>query len=427
MAVRDFPPLPDDGGGLDFGEFWGDPTLVAAALWQLSVFLQPAICYCLRLRPVHAGDSWFEPYGDTGLVTDPTVQIFPRIPHSWLLVDRAGAEEWPVLAEWLPSGVSPWLSPKLAGAVWHGQIRLKSGRDYVGFFMGAVAGHPAPHDDQVRDAYRRVRMWLDAQLPDRCENAARTSSSRQEALRSTHCLIEDDVNAGRPRVGLQRFATLVTSHLGTGFNRIACLARTSEGVLTCVHAHGGDCGEKWSAQVQFPLANEVRTMEQLQGRVGLRIPPFDDPLYCDLADRHPLSLATVSSSDHLIANIWRRGGTLEWLPKDNAIEGDLIMGERTSGGAVRIAPMYNIAARFDLADPWLAEWRSQHPDSALFRSKNGTIFAFAWSFERRLLALVLLDLGFWNEFRLRLDVVPRLKSAKLMLDEFAYHFKAGFG
>ena len=313
MPVRAFPPFPEDGNGFDFGEYWGDPVLVGAALLRLYVELQPAVCYCLSLHPVHDGESWFEPYGNNGLITDPSIVLTPtRIPYFRLLVEEEGEEKWPVLGQWV-RGPHPSDHPEeLDGAVWHGQIRLKSGTEYVGFFKAVIPTGTPPHDDKLRDAYRRVKIWLDAEVFARRQNDSLSKQEAREALASFHHCIKEDITAGRRKAALQRLATLLTSHLGTGFNRIICLAPTPDDTLNCAYAHGGDCSQLWSTDVQFTLANEVRTIPELQSRIELQIPPLSDPLYRDLAHNNPLSLVDISSSSDLIARIWRRGGSLEF-------------------------------------------------------------------------------------------------------------------
>jgi hypothetical protein len=420
MPIRAFMPFAEDGDGLDFAEYWGDPVLVGATLEKIAAHLQPANCYCLRLHPVHGGKSWFEPYAVTGLFTDPDTPVqYVHVPYAHLLAEQDGREVWPILGEWVPGGPSLH-PPHLHGAVWIRQIRVKSGTEYVGFIKAVAKRGPPPPDERVRDAFRQAKGLLHREISKRRLAKLWTDPAAQAALSQVHACIQADVDAGRRHAAIQRVATLVTSHLGSNFNRIACLDHcAAEDSLQCVYAHGGDCGASWSKKVQFQLASEVRTIEHLQDRVTLRIPPDDDPLYRDLVMEDPLRVSNVSSSHHLLARIWQQGGVLRGLSR-NAIEDgfpDSMVGPY--GGVV--VSVDNLAAWLSLEDSWLADRRARRPGSALFGSKNGILFALPWSFGGRILSIWLLDLGYWSRFDL-LDVVGKLRVARAILAEFAPHF-----
>ncbi|HEY4309165.1 MAG TPA: hypothetical protein VGN12_06905 [Pirellulales bacterium] len=423
MPIREILPFTDDGDGLDFGEFWNDPDLVGAAIRRLLVALQPCIGYCFRLHAVHDGISWFEPYGTTGLVSVPTITLPAKVKYSRLLIQEPNQERWPILGQWT-EGISTTLHPSAIKDSCHIQIRLKSGKTYVGYFKLALNRKLPPEDDEVRVAFRDVKLWLDATIASRERANIWSTPSAVSALASTHEDIEHDIKTGRPKAAIQRLASLLTSHIGSAMNRAILLWPTADDALSCIYAHGGDCSDEWAARIQAGLAHNVRSFSALQGQVSLEMPPISDPLYRDLAGGNPLRLKDVSTSKHLIAQIWRRGGSLEWIPHENAVEDEPpVIRELSDGGMlVSASPMYNIAARFDFNDSWLAEVRNECVDSSFFLNKNGTVFALTWFWERTPLGIWLFDLGAWSRFDLRHDIVPRLKAAKIILEQFSQHF-----
>jgi hypothetical protein len=426
MPVRPIDPFPDDDGdGFEFGEFWGDPVLVGATLTRLSLYLQPSICYCLKFQPVHGGNSWFEPYGANGLCTDPlvTFQLNTRIPHRRLFCENNNTWTWPKIGQWLPGADDSFHPRQLADAAWHGLFRAKENGQYVGVLKSAIVNGKPPDDDlPVRLAYRQVKAWLDAEVFARRHNGHWSTSTARESLTSTSELIAGDLRNGFTERAIQRVATLLTSHLGADFNRAVCLAYdSSKAALCCVYSHGGNCSTDWSENVQLPLSQSFGTIHELQ--TNLKLPPVDDPLYQDLVGEHSLRLNDERTRQSIIARIWvGGGGDLEQLPKENAVEDGPPMPDFAADG--NVSPTYNVAAQIRLeSDPWLVDLRQKRPNSPLLSSRNGSIFALPWTLDGELIAIWLLDLGYWPEFSLVRDIVPRLRSAKALLSHFAPRFR----
>lgn len=416
MAIREIKPWSDDDGdGLDFGEYWDDAEMVVRALWKLAVGLQPAVCYCLSLDAVHGGISSFRPYRTTGLITHAGITLPDGIQYDRLL-DKD--DRWPSLAEWTSCGGAPASHPpELNSAVWYGQVKLKSGAAFVGYFKAAVCTGKPPSDDVVKDAYRQTKLWLDAELSRRREEDPKFKAS----LSSTRAEIEQDIKAGKTAVAIRRLATLVTSHLSSGFNRILCLVPVGSD-LECIYAHGGDCSDDWARRIQRPLSEETNTFPELQAKVDPNIPPIDDPFYRDLAGDDRLRLIDVNTSGSLVARLWRNDGNLEALRVEDAIEGDPLPPD-IAKNMVLVCAMPNIAAKIGFSDSLFEEWRKKKPESPLFWSRNGVVYALPWSVDGRLAAIWVVDLGCWSSV-CRRELVARLKAAKAILKEFAESFSA---
>lgn len=287
MPVYRIDSFDGDKGGLDFGEFWHDPALVANVVLRFSAKFLGARCYCFRLNPVHGTrDSTFEPYNGTGLSSH-EVESLPTLNFTRLLPAN---EQWPVLGRWMPDGSDSRHPGFLANGKWHGQVRLKSGDDYVGFLKAVIVDGTVPDDDIFRIAYREVKQWLDGKREERRRNAIWTSVAAQTSLHSTLTQVKVDLNQGRRPQAIYHLAAFITSHLGSGFNRIACLLPSPTGALVCEHAHGGDCSPGWANKVQDAISQEVFSPDQLLALVRRNYPPIADALYDELVVRGPLHL-----------------------------------------------------------------------------------------------------------------------------------------
>jgi hypothetical protein len=404
-------------GGLDFGEFWNDPTLVGNVVKQFSAKFQGAHCYCLRLNPVHDTlDSTFVPYNETGLPSHPMAEL-PIIEFHRLLLDDQ--KTWPVLGRWVRGSTNSRHPDFLANGKWHGEVRLKSGGEFVGFLKAVIVQGSVPHDAIFQIAYREVKAWLDWKREERRRIAVWSSADAKASLATTRRDIEQDLKRGERRLAIYELAALITSHLTTGFNRIACLLPTAGNVLECHHAHGGDCTDEWAKRVQEPLARDTKSPDELQTRVRLQVPPVDDPLYVELVARRPLRIPL--NVPCVARQIWDDRGKLDSLPASNQV----LDGTDVEFAIDGICHLFNarpIAAKFHLDDAWLGQYLPPHPGSALRASRNGNIYVLPWTVEARLAGLWLLDLGQWKNFNEQSTVVPRLKVAKEILDQFSSTF-----
>jgi len=409
MTVYPIAPFDERDDGLDFAEFWDDPALVSATVTRFARKFSPAKCYCLRLNPIHdTRDSTFVPYSGTGLPSENVGLLKPIIFYRLLFPD----ETWPVLARLFPDPGSQH-PQEIATGVWFGEARLRSGSSYVGFLKAVVLeGSTDDKDDKFKIAYSEVKDWLKGKVADLRRTAIWSTAVAKALLESTHDEIARALTASAKIEAIQRLAALITSHVGTGFNRIACLLPAGDGALECVYAHGGDCSESW-AKIQDAVVQDVGSPAQLQNRVALQIPPVDDPLYDELVASHQLRIPSKSSC--LISEIWESKGKLDSLSEANTVADEL---------DADFPVPYILAGKFHLWDSWVAAYFPEETGSALHSSKNRNVYVLPWSSEGgALLGLWLLDLGQWSPVDERCDVVPRLKSAKGILEEFSADFR----
>jgi hypothetical protein len=431
MSVRPIPCLLNDGDGLDFQEFLDDADFMRQVVRLLSSYVGEFACYALRLHRIEGGTSWFEPYGldgFNGLLSNLKDDLPKKVDYFYLVNVRQGTDaEWPILGQWLPTpGVRPQFPNALTDSPFHGQIRFQKGEVFEGYLkvvcLPSYRGSMA-FDTLLADAHAQVQAWMRKTIPRRQFQLQLLGVTNTSNLEVVHQKIEELLHRGDVRAAVRLVCTLITSHLGAGLNRVACLVPDAKGDLSCVWAHGGNCSSEFAHNILWPCTTNAPTIHQLVQMVAGSGPPIDDAYFCDLAmGKHRLRLLQTASSQSLVARIWRSYGELDGLPGDSAVVLEPGMDLNLTKGVIIPQEGYALAARLTDSDPLVSAQRNSHPDSSLFANQNKTWYAMPWRWSGNCLAVMVFDQGYWRDPVEPRDIIPRLVRAAGLLSAFAPHF-----
>jgi hypothetical protein len=406
--------------GLDFGEYFFDAELVRHALGRVLSNLPGCGGFCLRFRPNGSGPSWFEPWIQASSVG---IEIPNRVDDDRLIINLF---EWPVLATHqppLPTGMYPEVveqSYRRAG--WRGQMRLEANKLYVGVFKLMQFETSKPVDeDTFFDAFAQATILVEHEVNRRRQLLRDTSPGFQQHVCSTRDAIHSAISAGEYQLALRQLASLITSHLSTSLNHIAFFStREPDDALHCLYAHGGDGTQDWN-RVQERIGLGVVSVKQLQELVKL-FKPDDDPYFKACCGSQPLRIDSVSTSPFLMARLWRSGGNLDALPYENRLPILQPVGPTPRPPSDRIGTE-SLALVLSDDDEWVRCVRHSRPADRIFVSQNKTYYVMPWfSPQGDLIALCLLDQGYWTNVDIWKVVVPRLFVARQLLQSFSREF-----
>jgi hypothetical protein len=430
----------ENDSGLDFGDYFADAALVSAALTKLAGRLDPIIYgYCLEFHCVQGGRSWFKPYGLNdglnGLSTEQGAPIPSQIFYDRIVIPKRSDDEqdrWPILAKWELNGDDARHMPAaFRNAGFHVQMRVQCDERFMGYFKFAMPGSCSPQDEfRIRTAFESVKDWLREVVAHRRNVQLWLNVDFKRAILNLQMDIARQlVLSSSRRRALRLMCTLMTSHLALGFNRLVFLSRQQTAGLHCIYAHGGDCSDAFSDDVQRRIAEDVRAIDELKDWVDAANGPGDDPLYVELAGTvgDVLRIPDCDRSSSLVAKVWRGDGRLAdlgdaaiWYPSGAQMD--------LPPGIVPCEPSLALGAEIDRTDELLAGWVSAHPKSAWMASRNDRFFVVPWDGPHGLLGIFVLDLGYWSRESIDpiRDVIPRLLFVRAILSEFSAVF-AGAG
>jgi hypothetical protein len=413
----------DAQGGVNFHDDF-DEELVAEALAKLHLALPPGIgCCCVRMQ-VEQGKGCFRPFGkallpDGSLVADPSANIalHELVPNGL---------DWPLLRLHV-NGVSIF-QQALGGASkvdvnWDAQIRNQQHNDFVGYLVFAGLGSTAvPPLGILLRAYYEAKKHVSYLVAQRNVRKTVASQDFQERLRATVAAIAkvDRTTA------LRHVADMLTSHLGARWNRAACFCPVDASTLRCLYAQGGDLSEGWSAGVQRPLAREAREVADLIQKATAEVLPQDDAYLRAAAGPHPLEVAEIlaPANQNILAKLWRAAGNVALLePHQQEREAwsvPLVNGH--SFDRMTIDPRRREAAVFDHAEPWVHQVRVERPDSPIFVSRNERYWVLPWLSGPELIALWVVDVGYWTVERSQHPDPPSLTLSHYILRTVAPEF-----
>lgn len=394
--------------GLDFGEFFDEPDLVAAALIYLTAGLSSTAGYCLRFHDVPGGDSWFEPYNGNGVAIQDSkavsLELPPQVDFRRLL---SPTFEWPVLAWSIPT-TPPDVFPQAVRRC-HVRLRDKDNR-YRGFYKIVQTGDEPLIENFLTNAYWRTKLWLQSEV----ERLRRKAGQQAAEFNATKQRIDELLRQRKPNHALAVLATLMTSQHGSQFNRAAVFVPNSNNELQCLYAHGGDDSQSWNDIREF-VAEESPTISDLHAKFGGPIPQ-GDPLHKDLVGER-VNLNVPSR----IAAVWRSG--LSAAPDDETIwmraTTEFVGGNVMSNGFFQRP----IATRLTHADPWMAAHRLRNPGSAVFRSRNHQWFLLPWGSPEKPIGIWIFDLACWTRWDEGNDLIPKLCQAQELLKLFSADFE----
>jgi hypothetical protein len=417
MAIEEIA-LAEGESGLDFAEYFQDAIFVGNALDFFVELLPGSLGYVLRHQEL-GEESYFEQY------VPRVVNLPAKIPQHRLIRDMWF---WPILAKHLGTiqGYGAEVDSRIINAKWRCQVRLQSGLKYVGVFKALYGGPCDPEDIALLGAFYRTRLFIEQEVSGRRIIKSQLTPEYQRELASTRTAVGSALTAGNPRLALRHLITLITSHLASGLNRVALFGRVADkDEIECIYAHGGDGSEHWSAEVQRPLGETLKTTEELHAVVQ-ESQEHEDPYFKAIAGDYPLRVENVSKSNLLIAKLWRNNGDLQSLAPENEVK--FFSPPTVRPGQANLdwknsTLDYHLAAKFDGADEWVREIRQLRPNEPIFVCRNNTYFLLPWRNEQgELLAVALTDCANWDAIDLWRDAVPKLALAGSILSSFSSQF-----
>jgi hypothetical protein len=436
MPVTEFDPrCGDQNCGLDFAEFFHHPDLVRKALDRFKFYARPAACYCLEFQCIdETPDSYFAPYKsgivDNGFLDRQQYGDLPYgIPYGRLvrINDRPKDDQWPLIGQWWPLPGSNSEHPdSIVDAQFHGLVRLQAGSTYVGYYKAAwhapATAYPS-FESALANAYAKVQTWLYAEVEKWRWDRTRFDENAQKDLKGIHDLLEILIQANKYDRAIQVVSELLTSHLGARLNRVACLAPRGDACV-CLYAHGGNCTDDFSNRVQYPISTQVHSLHDLYHHLRNIALPTDDPLFAELcADKDVLILEDIGSSNSILAQLIRDGGNLSnWFGSQAAVE---TQPDIEVNFALRLIVDQDpevVALKLEREDPLLATWASRFPGSAWNQNRASKWYALPFRYKDALLAVFVVDVGYWENPSERQVIIPRLMVASAVLNEFAPHF-----
>jgi len=206
-----------------FDEF--NEEMVNQGLTALSILLPPSCkCYCLRIEEDLNGLGQFRPFGNVYSANGVIDRISPDVvPLNKLVVNE---REWPLfrLGIGAPDAalikqVRPETRKELEQVKWAVQIRLQNGERFVGYFKIVGCDRPLPERD-LQIAFYHTKFHMLSMVSNQILERMSLSASFQRQLQTTLHAI---VGIQREAQALRHIADMLSSHLGLGWNRVACL------------------------------------------------------------------------------------------------------------------------------------------------------------------------------------------------------------
>jgi len=388
-----------------------DEGIVNHALATLHTVLEQRghPCYCLRLLVGSDNHGYFCRFGNVLTpehVPKPQIPTDMRIPLEHLVPDYF---TWPALAirrgSLLLAHYGEWLEDFLRRVTWLAQMRLQRGDEYIGYFLLAgLDGAEVPSDRDLKMAAYRTKVEVELVLAHRRVECARTSEEFKGRLRATRTAIEDLCGKNRS-AALQHVGDMLTSHLGARWNRAACFCPVDDDTLQCLWAQGGNGTQEWCLDVQRPLGEHVRDVDELVSLVRRRFMVLDDPYFAAVAYPNPLWIGNVSdrANDNILAQLWRARGNIGKLPSAYQ-EWDLCYTPTSHQDTIdrnAISSWGPVAAVFSQEDPWVRRVGQERPGAPIFVSQNGKYWAFPWwahqgGTHEKLIGIWVLDMAYWS-------------------------------